>query len=639
MQMCDMDMYGDGYPVRPVRDVASSSANPTIRLMNGGDLRALNGRTGGVALMCTPLVEEVRDGSRLGARPYAGLTISTAERRRHVLVIGATGAGKSYVVAIPAIAATLRDTRDSLVISNLKGPAATEEIAAAARAIDPECEVIVFAIGDPTRSVGCNLLKVARKQKQLSQLVRYLSGVIARGQNDGAFWEVVSKRMMHAALAYGEVDSLAALNELFCDGTLFSAFAKAKGDPAMLDFERYRESGSNGSTSAQDLGSRLSAFTEDAEMRAVTSGADELDPGDLLASGRRFCLIIEVNENKFDTSLHAMGLFFTLFFGSAVRVAEKAGGVLPRPVSFFLDEFGLMPALPEFHKIANMGRSRGFSIWSFVQSVEQVYATYGQHAGAVMAAYCSKVILCSGLGTVDCEFGSRLRGNTMVQEWRETQQLDPTTGLWLPMTRSSFSQQRPLVTPEDMRLSPHPVFGGYAYVFLVDQPPVIVHFTPSFEVGVLERAMAEGRSAPRARRGEPLPAVAATGLIRVAGRDPGGAISRAFTEATGLSDEEVSARIQQTLEKLDWGNTTGSARAWFQALLDENKGRGVTVLRLAEELAARKVTVTEFYLAGVHSATDSVTATLHYLDYTREKRAADKVKTRSKRDTTGGCNN
>ena len=59
------------------------------------------------------------------------------------------------------------------------------------------------------------------------------------------------------------------------------------------------------------------------------------------------------------------------------------------------------------------------------------------------------------------------------------------------------------------------------------------------------------------------------------------------------------------------------------------------VLRLAEELAVRKATITEFFLAYVYSNTDNIQANLSYLDYTRlkkeeerkKKEAAEKAKT------------
>ena len=71
---------------------------------------------------------------------------------------------------------------------------------------------------------------------------------------------------------------------------------------------------------------------------------------------------------------------------------------------------------------------------------------------------------------------------------------------------------------------------------------------------------------------------------------------------------------------LDWDDTTGSARTWWNAFEAENQSRMPLVLRLAEELMNRKATIQEFFLAYVYSNTDNIQANLHFLDYSRQKR-------------------
>ena len=73
-------------------------------------------------------------------------------------------------------------------------------------------------------------------------------------------------------------------------------------------------------------------------------------------------------------------------------------------------------------------------------------------------------------------------------------------------------------------------------------------------------------------------------------------------------------------ESLDWDSTTGSARKWWEAFETENHERLTQVLRLCRELAQRKASITEFFLAYVYSNTDNIQANLFYLDYTRLKK-------------------
>jgi hypothetical protein len=91
-------------------------------------------------------------------------------------------------------------------------------------------------------------------------------------------------------------------------------------------------------------------------------------------------------------------------------------------------------------------------------------------------------------------------------------------------------------------------------------------------------------------------------------------------DTTGWSAGQIKERRGEVLEALDWANTTGSARKWWEEFQKENESRPAWVLRLMEELKLRKATITEFYLAYVYSNTDNIQAVLKYLDYTRLKK-------------------
>ncbi len=95
------------------------------------------------------------------------------------------------------------------------------------------------------------------------------------------------------------------------------------------------------------------------------------------------------------------------------------------------------------------------------------------------------------------------------------------------------------------------------------------------------------------------------------------------TDTSGWSDRQLKDGIERLKrDKLDWPNTTGSARDWWEAFETENAGREALVYRLAEELARRQATIADFFLASIYADTDSITATLHYLDYLRLKKDA-----------------
>jgi ATP-dependent Clp protease ATP-binding subunit ClpX len=104
-------------------------------------------------------------------------------------------------------------------------------------------------------------------------------------------------------------------------------------------------------------------------------------------------------------------------------------------------------------------------------------------------------------------------------------------------------------------------------------------------------------------------------------------LSAKQTDVRAWSDEDLWNAIEQTkAEQLDWKNTTGSARKWWEAFEQENKHRPALIFRLAEELRNRNATIAEFFLAFVYSNTDNIQANLHYLDYKRLKDSEERKK-------------
>jgi ATP-dependent Clp protease ATP-binding subunit ClpX len=131
------------------------------------------------------------------------------------------------------------------------------------------------------------------------------------------------------------------------------------------------------------------------------------------------------------------------------------------------------------------------------------------------------------------------------------------------------------------------------------------------------------RCAPWKIAGEPIGTP--LDLARLSGPEPEGPV-RGTSDTTGWPAERVRARLEEVRQQLDYDNTTGSARKWWEAFERDNERRPALVLRLAEELAARRASLTEFFLSYVYSNTDNIQANLHYLDYTRLKKEEERRK-------------
>lgn len=80
---------------------------------------------------------------------------------------------------------------------------------------------------------------------------------------------------------------------------------------------------------------------------------------------------------------------------------------------------------------------------------------------------------------------------------------------------------------------------------------------------------------------------------------------------------------------LGWNTLAGRARKWWLELEKLNKHQMHLVLELAEELAKRRSSIYEFYLASSYSNYISVDENLRYLDSIRQDKSFSESKSLS----------
>lgn len=616
-------LYGPRVPSRAARVPDPTCGPSDTRLCNTADLKDINAASSAsesLTWACTPLIEVGPDGSQLEARPYAGLVRSHQDRLRHVGIIGSTGSGKTYCFAVSQVDGTLKQTSDSVACVNTKGPVGTEEIRAVVRAHCPDTEFIVFAPGNRERSTAIQLLAAARRMGLVALVTRYICESVPRGHGDSAFWEAIAKRVITEILGFREIETLAQMHEVLSSPATMRAIAKKTGSAVLLRHIDFSASGANGATSGVDMPARSAPVAASETVRAITSGPDELDIAGLLRSSRRFVLVIEANEAELEDYKHIIGLFWTLFIATAVKVAEESGGRLKRGLSAFMDEFGILPKMLDAVKTFNLARSRGMCFYVFVQTIDQIYATYGAEAPALLAALCTKVFFCSGLSPADRAYASNLSGTITVREWKHSETIDPHTDEWRPSSRCSQVVHRPLITSEDMQLRPHPVFGGYAYVFPVDQPPVLVHFTPAWEIPRIAHAIETARASKPLQRETPLPIIAATGLL-VNWLGPTSDVDESDVPfPRGTTPKQMKQRLTDARKLLGFSAATRPARKWWRALEQQNLDKLPVLLALTDRLRSSNATIQEFYEAYVRSNTESFDGVIHFMNYERIKK-------------------
>ncbi len=157
-----------------------------------------------------------------------------------------------------------------------------------------------------------------------------------------------------------------------------------------------------------------------------------------------FCIIPDEIRTRYPLAI----LFVTQLYKRLVDKAQKIGGRLKRNVYFMLDEFGNMPAFPEFGSIMTVGRSRGIYFELCVQSYSQLYQIYGQDVGKIIKDNCPiQVYIATEDMTTNKEFSELLGKKTIVEDSE-----NKSVGADGKETKS-YSQQtktRPLVYPEEL---------------------------------------------------------------------------------------------------------------------------------------------------------------------------------------------
>jgi len=609
------------YPERPARDVKSLGNASLSRLATREDFYPPRSKPepGTIVLPATLLVEDAPDGSRLTSMEYAGLPLTPEQTARGCLIVGATGSGKTYHTYYPAIAAYAEQTEHNLLMLNTKGPVATAEMAAMVRQFRPECRVIVLAPGDASRSLRFNPLDYARRRGMLDVLVRSMENCTQEGANDSGYWRATAKRILGALFKHPEVESIHDARELLEDTHALRSFLEASPDTGVASFLDFYESGShNAMTNLADMANRVAAFAGSDDAVAVTSSDCEIDLHERLAGDEPFALIIEANESTFESEAPLLNLFLALVFRTVTAIAESRPDMrLPRRLAVLLDEFGTIGRVDGFERVINTGRSRGLILMCLVQTLAQL-RVYGDAAESVLAGFGSKVFLLSGLSEFDKQHASACSGMTITGCWRETQSYDTLTGGWGTQTRTWSQERRPLLTPEDLSLRKHGVFGGYAVGFLLDRPPVMMHFTPAYELphlsGPLEKAREAGLDwfkRPEEPEDEDLPELAQ----RAQGQ-------WVFSDMRGWSLKRLHRQIYRVLQDVGLPVSGTRANDWWAGYFDwaMNGGRpkGRPLLRLLEELRHRDISIPRYFEALNRTGTDNMAANLFFAQYLRE---------------------
>ena len=566
------------------------------------------------------------------------------ERNRHVLAIAKTGSGKTTKLILPILYNDCLCSNRSTIVIDSK-PEMWRKLARMTREYNPTKNIMLFNPLDTARSMSWNILSKIEDDTDCKLIANTI--VMATdnpaAKADSPFFRNNALSILNAIMVGllrdpNDVLSMPRIHELVQSGMKpLCDWLEAHPDALRTSrtFVELARSGSqNADTIMSELGMRLSAW--DVKAVRATTAKDELDIEKLISEPSLF--IVEFRESELEMLRPMANVIVIELLRFLTKRAESCPNTtLPRPVSLVIDEFAsALGRLPDIHVKLNTLRSRNVSIVGSIQSIAQVKANYGDDADSVLAGFSTKIMMPS-LENQDAEWASKESGQMTIRF--ETASIGSNRKIIEFFSSKNNStqeqvQQRAVLTPDEIG---RPADNRITF-FMPNTPPFQGHLTPFYRVPeMLKRITEFDNERDELRlRDKPIeyqekPCAPPTGTTSAAS----GGLPPGITNTKGWNDDQIKEKLEQVKGNLDWSNTTGSARKWWEAFENENKHRMALVLRLAEELQNRKATITEFFLAYVYSNTDNIQANLHYLDYTRLKKEEE----RKRREAAAKANN
>lgn len=563
-------------------------------------------------------VSNVRGGTGIVVRK-GQLTIPSKERNRHILFIAKTGGGKTTKAILPILYNDVLCPVRSTVVLDSK-PEMWSKLAGLARKYNPAKKLLLFNPLDTARSLSWNIVSKVENDTDAKLIANTIIMATDNPQarQDTPFFRNNALQLLNALMVGLLNDpeerlSIPRVHELVHSGKN-SLCDWLEAHPHALrnsrTFVELARSGSqNADTVLSELGMRMSAW----DLTAIrkTTFMEELNLESLIQEPT--LLVVELRESELEMlrpMANTIVVEILRFLTKRAEACPKA--TLPRPVGLVIDEFAsALGRLPDIHVKLNTLRSRNVSIVGAIQSIAQIKANYGPDADSVLAGFNTKILM-PMLDIQDAEWASKETGTMTVRFKTANSGLNKKIiENFANRNRGSQEQvqQRAVLTPDEVG---HPLDGINTF-FLPDTPVFQGHLVPYYQIPELNKRISESEASSEVSlREQP---ISYEEHLPEVSPQPGG------QEATGGgSSPEIRELLEQAKKKLDWENTTGVAREWWEAFERQNAENLATVLMLCQELLIRQATITEFFLAYVYSDVDSVEENLRYLDAMREQR-------------------
>lgn len=331
----------------------------------------------------------------------------------HYLVMGATGSGKSVIVAKPMIK-LLAKHGESMILTDPKGEL-YEETAELLKAND--YNIITLNFRDPQRGNAWNpmslpykLYKEGNTDKAIELLDDLALNILYEEKSSGdPFWEKTAADYF-TGLALG----------LFEDGTPEQINVNSVNLMSSLGEERF--GGPNNNYAKEYFNSKDPSKAAYINASGTVFTADETKQGiiatfkqkmklfserenlsemlsysdfDMREIGRKKTVVFLIVQDEKKT-LHPLAtIFIKQCYETLIDVAQESGGKLPFRTNFILDEFANMPPLKDVTTMVTAARSRLIRFTFIIQNFAQLTQVYGKENGDTIRGNCNLLYLIS----------------------------------------------------------------------------------------------------------------------------------------------------------------------------------------------------------------------------------------------------
>lgn len=323
----------------------------------------------------------------------------TVDDDTHVLLIGTTRSGKSRRVIMPTIW-HLAKSGESMIISDLKKelqPITKEYLR------KQGYKIITLDFRTPNTGNRWNLLNPvleALVNNNTALAIQHADDIAhtlcpdVKDSNEASVWPQARRALTSALILAVAVEAPAPHKHM---GTVFNLLAHLGQDggkildwyfstlplthPARNPYTIYQISKSNMRSSiATDTIAHLKLFGVDPAIIWMLSDQDH----DLAAVGKEKTAVFLVIPDERTNRNVLASLYIQQSYSALVDLANKNRGRLPVRVNYLLDEFGNIPAIPDFTTKITTAGGRGIRFTLAVQGIDQLAEHYPKRENTIM---------------------------------------------------------------------------------------------------------------------------------------------------------------------------------------------------------------------------------------------------------------